>query len=289
MLGACRVAVNRNHARLGPRRAGHTFRSRRPVGMLVVMFEVRLTSFSGPLDLLVTLVDRGELDISAVALVEVTGQYLDQLRCTEQLDPDLLAEFAAAAARLIYLKSLALLPRPPAPPSEAIEEDPTVRLAAFMREYERFKAVALEFRGREDEGLRSYPRLVPAPALPPGPGLSNVTLDRLVALVQEVLCRRPPEPAGHVPVVTVTVRQRLAALAAVLGRAGRVSFRAFIGEARSRVEVIVSFMAVLELIKGGRAAAMQVEAFGDIEIVACSPVVAGLTETMGDGDLTAAN
>ena len=236
--------------------------------MLDAMLDVKVAAFDGPLDLLLTLVERRELDVTAVALVEVIEQYLAHLRAAPSIEPDALSDLITIGARLIYLKSVALLPRPAAPPVEDGGDDESAEdLEAMLREYRRYKAAAREFREREEQGLRSFPRLAPAPPVPPGPGLDNVTLDRLVVLVQEALRRRPPDPPAAVPREIVTVRERLAALECLLERDGRASFIAFIAAARTRIEVVVSFMAVLELIKSGRAAAEQLEPFGDITII----------------------
>ena len=102
-------------------------------------FQLRLPVFEGPLDLLLYLIEREELDITAVSLVQVTGQYLSHLRSGEQIDADALAEFIVIGARLIYLKSRALLPQPQADEEvEELGED----LVQRLREYRRFKEAA---------------------------------------------------------------------------------------------------------------------------------------------------
>src|SRR3989304_337605 len=100
-------------------------------------FQLQLPVFEGPLDLLLYLIEREELDITAVSLVQVTDQYLSYLRSGEQIDATALAEFIAIGARLLYLKSRALLPKPPPAeePLEGLAED----LVQRLREYRRFK------------------------------------------------------------------------------------------------------------------------------------------------------
>lgn len=237
------------------------------------MLAVRLPDFEGPLDLLLARVERREIDATTLALAGLIADYCTVLRAAGAIDIDLLASFIAIAARLMQLKAAALVPRPPAPaPIEEDEAAAAARLAAMLEEYGRFKAAAGLFREREQEGLRSYPRLAPAPLLPAGPpSVGNLTLERLVAAVQSALARRPPDRPEAVPRYTVTVRERLAALQAVLAAEGRVNFSAFIAACTSRTEIIVGFMAVLELIKGGRAGAEQPEPFGDILIIAHPP------------------
>jgi segregation and condensation protein A len=236
------------------------------------VFTVTLPDFDGPLDLLLISIERQERDVTTIALADIIGQYLMFLRTVGAIDIDLLAEVIAITARLIELKSRALLPRPAPPPPFEDEGDPSAELAELLQEYRRFKQAAMEFREREQEGLRSFPRLAPPPALPPSLGLGNVTLDRLLTVVQAALSRRPPDPPEEIPRHTITVRERLAALEAELSATGRVSFNAFIASCFTRIEIVVGFMAVLELIKGGRAVAEQPEPFGDIIIVAQAPV-----------------
>lgn len=241
-------------------------------------FKLQLPVFEGPLDLLLYLIEREELDITAVSLVQVTDQYLSYLHGGEQMDADALAEFIAVGARLLYLKSRALLPRPPSD-EEGLEElgDDLVQR---LREYRRFREAAAALRNIEEQGLRAYPRLAPPPALPMPTGLDGVTLDLLAGIVREVLERRPEAPPEVVvPRQLVTVEEKIAELSSALREHRRLSFRAFISASSSRIEVIVAFLAVLELIKALRLCAEQDAIFGDISLVALeqseAPATAG--------------
>ena len=230
-------------------------------------FQLQLPVFEGPLDLLLYLIEREELDITAVSLVQVTDQYLAYLHAADQVDAAALAEFIVVGARLLYLKSRALLPRPPG--DDESLEDVGDDLVQRLREYRRFKDAAASLRAIEEEGLRAYPRLAPPPALPLPTGLDGVTLDLLTKIVREVLERQPEEPpAVVVERHIVTIEQKVAELSAALQRSKRLSFRAFISACASRVEVIVAFMAVLELIKALRLQAEQDQLFGDISLIA---------------------
>jgi len=230
-------------------------------------FELRLPVFEGPLDLLLHLVEREQLDITEVALVQVTDQYLAYLRSGDQIDAGALAEFIAIGARLLYLKSKALLPRPPVEGDE--EEDVGEDLVRRLQEYRRFKEAAGVLREREEEGTRAYPRLAPPPELPLPTGLDGVTLQLLAEIVQEVLQRQPEEVAeAVVERELVSLEQKVAELGTTLRQRRRIGFRAFISACRSRHEVVLAFLAVLELIKVLQARAEQDELFGEIEIVA---------------------
>jgi segregation and condensation protein A len=229
-------------------------------------FQLHLRVFDGPLDLLLYLVEREELEITAVSLVQVTDQYLAYLRSAEQIDAAALAEFIAIGARLLLLKSRALLPRPHVDEEE--DEDFGDDLVARLREYRRFKEVAGSLREIEELGMRAYPRQVPATNVPLPTGLDGVTVDLLFSIVRDVLERQPDAPREAVLERTeVTVEQKVADLSRQLSTRRRVSFRAFISAARSRVEVIVSFLAVLELIKALKLRAEQDALYGDIQLV----------------------
>lgn len=233
-------------------------------------FQLQLPVFEGPLDLLLYLIEREELDITAVSLAQVTDQYLSYLRSGEQVDATALAEFIATGARLLLLKSRALLPQPSSDDEDVEElgED----LVQRLREYRRFKEAAGMLQDIEAEGLRTYPREAPPPELPLPTGLDGVTLDLLAEIVREVLERQPDEePEIVVERQEVTVEEKVAELTQALQRNPRVSFRSFISSCRTRIEVIVAFIAVLELIKGLRLEAAQDAPFGDISLVALAP------------------
>lgn len=234
------------------------------------MFELRLSAFQGPLDLLLRLVEGASLDITTVSLVQVTDQYLSHLHRTPRADPAALVEFIVIGAKLLYLKSCALLPTAtPVPPKAAQAQEAVGReLTQMLEEYRRFKGAAAALRQMEEQGQQAYPRQAPPPiALPPG--LKGVTLETLVRIFQEALSRQPPQP--EVPALErepVTVAEKMAEIGASLERQGRLSFRAVVMACRSRTEVVAAFLAVLELIKAGRALAEQEEPFEDILLVA---------------------
>ncbi len=236
-------------------------------------FQLRLNVFEGPLDLLLFLIEKEQLEITAVSLAQVTDQYLSYLRSGDQIDATALAEFIVIGARLLYLKSRALLPRPPA--LEEGEEDIGEDLVRRLREYRRFKEVAGQLRELADRGLRAYPRMSPPSGLPVPTGLDGVTVDLLMKIVQEVLARQPEEePEVLMPRQIITLEEKVAELLSTVRKRGKISFRTFISTCRSRLEVIVSFLAVLELIKALRLRAEQDALFGDISLVALSEAAA---------------
>ena len=236
------------------------------------MAEITLPVFQGPLDLLLHLIERDDLDITAVSLVAVTDQYLGAIRTGSGFDPQALAEFVAVGARLIYLKSRALLPKPPQEEGDSLEDDEVGReLVDMLREYKRYAEAADMLEGRQEDGARIYTRLAPSPEVPEGTGLQNVTMDRLRAIMLEVLTKKPAEPRIRGIIVrdtTMTLTERLMDFRERLQRRGRFSFRRMMSECKTRVDVVVSFLAVLELIRSGECDAEQEGAWGDIVVVA---------------------
>ncbi|MGH2633515.1 MAG: segregation and condensation protein A, partial [Tepidiformaceae bacterium] len=154
-------------------------------------------------------------------------------------------------------------------PPEMLEDDDVGReLVDMLREYKRFTEVVNMLERRQDAGLRNYTRMAPPPVAPPGPGLGKVTLERLCAMMAEMLSRTPPEPrAVIVRDRGLTLNDRVADFRQRLQRGGKFSFRKVISECRTRLEVVVSFMAILELLKTGECDARQSTAWGDIEVV----------------------
>ena len=231
--------------------------------------QLALPLFNGPLDLLLHLIERSELDITEVSLLEVTDQYLSALRSKEQIDIGAMADFIAVAARLLLLKSRALLPRDPdeARDDEEDQGSDVRALIEALREYRRFKQAA-EFLREREVGHGTYRREVAPPAVPLPTGLDTVTLSSLVDVIREVLDRMPDEePQAEIVREPVRLRDRMRSLVDTLQANGRTSFKALILSATSRTMVIVDFMAVLELIKQRYLAAQQSDAFGDIELV----------------------
>lgn len=233
-------------------------------------FVLQLAVFEGPLDLLLTLLEDRQLDITEVSLLAVTEQYLAHLRDAERLNLDAFADFIAIGARLLLLKSRALLPRDPdaEPPQGEDEVDPEALLAA-LQEYRRFREAAEHLRELEAEGRTAFRRNAAPPEIPPTTGLDGTTLTSLMDILRDVLERLPPEkpkPRG-VPRESVRLADRVQALVDVLDRDGQTSFRQLVATATTRLAVIVEFLAVLELVKTRYLEARQSEAFGDIDLV----------------------
>ncbi|MDQ3706316.1 MAG: segregation/condensation protein A [Chloroflexota bacterium] len=245
-------------------------------------FQVRLEVFEGPLDLLLKLIERRQLDISKVALSEVTDAFLSYMSAHPDMPPAPMASFVWVASKLLWIKSQMLLPRMPATRTEDDEEDPGDELIRRLEAYKRVQEAAKWLRCRELAGLRSYERpasLEPQPVAPKpkfspeetGTGLEGVTLTKLVKMVQKRMqLGMPAIPTGtatrgH----TITVAEKVVHLRkrlSPLKKEERLALGIEFAEAsmRSRTELVVLFLAVLEIIRRKMGVAEQDEAFGEI-------------------------
>ncbi len=258
-----------------------SLRRQEPLG---AAYPVQLPAFEGPLDLLLHMIEVRELDISVISLMVVTDQYLKTLSELEEIEPGALADFLVVASRLLYIKSYNLLPKP-RPPIEDEEEASGDALLRQLLEYRRFKEVAASLRGREEAGLRVYVRTAPRPEIERKLDLSNVDLEGLQRALRRVLQRIPVDPPlPRVKTYPITVAEQIenvrtylqtifsAPGPAVDGAARRgVGFEALLSRSASRLEVIVTFLAVLELVKLHEIEVVQDATFGEIQLM--PPVV----------------
>lgn len=231
-------------------------------------YTIQLAVYEGPLDLLLELIEKAELDITKVSLAQVTDQYLAYIRQLREVDIENLASFLVIAARLIQIKSESLLPRPPI--REPGEEDPGDALARQLVAYKRYKQVAILLSNREQAGLRSYLRLsAPIRTIEPKLDLEGITLEDLHQAMLEVLAQQdePESLEKAVQVPQVRVRDKILAIVRSIRRIGKVNFKTIVKTAHSRLEIVISFIAVLELIKQRQVEVTQAELFGDIEVV----------------------
>lgn len=232
-------------------------------------YQVRLPVFEGPLDLLLQLIEREKLDISAISIAAVTDQFLSYVQQLEELQADLLADFLVMAARLVWIKSRTLLPQE-TPSSEEEEEDPAEALARQLKEYKRFKEAAQALRELEMSGRRTYPRSAPPPELETRLAEGSITLAELVAAARRALAALPPPPPvppGVVTPFTLTIRDQIELIRQKTAGGCAVAFWALLQTATQRVEIIVTLLAVLELIKRCEISAVQEVPFGEILIV----------------------
>lgn len=235
-------------------------------------YQVHTPIYEGPLDLLLQLIERAELNITSLALAQVTDQYLAHLRQMDEQDAAEVSGFLVIAARLLQIKSAALLPRPTLEQVAEVEEDPGEALARQLIAYKRFKELAGGLAQREAAGLRTYLRLAPPPVKVEAKlDLSGVTLEDLVQAAREIFFNKPDLPglSRVVSAPRVTIREKIRAiLTSLRDLRKKTTFRDFLQRNNDRLEVVVTFLAMLELIKRRVVEATQPDLFGDIDVTA---------------------
>ena len=229
-------------------------------------YTVHTPVYEGPLDLLLDLIERSELDITSVSLATVTDQYLASIKNLERLDADEISAFLVIAAKLLQIKSEALLPRPPA--RAPGEEDLGRSLVDQLRLYKRYKEIGVWMNERQQADLRTYLRVAPPPKVEPKLDLTNLTLEKLIAAAEEAFAKdRNKQPLGVIIAPPrVTIREKIDLITKVMKEVEHSTFRALLDSGASRLEIVVTFLAMLELVKRYHIQAHQENLFSDIEI-----------------------
>lgn len=231
-------------------------------------YQIALPVFAGPLDLLLHLIERNELDITAISLVRVTEQYLGQVEQMKQERMEELMDFLVIGARLVLIKSRALLPQTPVLIEGEEEEDPAEALIRQLKQYKQFKHAAASLHQRLELGYRTYLRVAPPPKIEGRLDLSGITPDLLHSLIREALARVTDleETVAIVQPRRITVEGRMEHLRHMAKQQERFWFGEVLSQETSRVEISVTLLAVLELMKRRELTAHQDTLFGPIEI-----------------------
>ncbi len=235
--------------------------------------EIFLDAFEGPLDLLLYLIKRQNLDILSLPVFQITQQYMNYIELMKEMRLELAAEYLVMAAMLAEIKSRLLLPRPV---EEDEEDDPRAELIRRLQEYERFKKVAEDINEiprmyRDTFGVSviqaEYEHERPQP---------NVDLKDVIAAFQEVMQRAKMFASHHIDREPLSVRERMSRILTMLNVEDFVEFNRFYDPEEGRGGVIVTFLAMLELIKGHVIELVQSEPYAPIYI---KPAVKGPVET----------
>ena len=236
-------------------------------------YKVKLEIFEGPLDLLLYLIKRDEIDIYDISLERITRQYLEYLQAFKELNIDLAGEFVAMAANLIYLKSRSLLPVDQQPPEEdAEEDDPRWELIRQLIEYKKFKEAGAQLHLRELEQESIFAR--EGGSSPPAEGLlelGEVGIFQLINAFQNVIKRvEARQDLQELPGERFSVSEKIDTILQRIGAGGLIRFSDLFGVVVSRVEVVVTFIALLELIRLKQVRAIQKNIFDEIEIASAT-------------------
>jgi len=227
---------------------------------------LQLANFSGPLDLLLQLIEAQQLDITEVSLAQVVDQYIAAVDALHEPPPDVLAEFLVIGAKLLVIKTRALLPQPPAELAVE-EEDVGEGLAQQLKLYQQFKQAAGQLRAWEAEGRRAFGRLAAPPLPPPSPPPAlDVALSELVAALQRRLqLLADANETVTMPVAkVVTIADVTRHVHLLLRHQQWISFEDLLSLSLTRNELIVTLWTVLELFKRQAIVLEQPELFGAI-------------------------
>jgi segregation and condensation protein A len=234
-----------------------------------VDYKVKLDIFEGPLDLLLYLIKQDEIDIYDICLERITSQYLQYLQAFKELNIELAGEFVVMAANLIYLKSRSLLPVDQQPPEEdAGEDDPRWELIRQLIEYKKFKEAAAELHLCELEQERIFAREGgPASALQEPLRLGEVGIFQLINAFQTVIKRIDArQGVQEISGERFSVSEKIDAILQRVATGTPLRFSDLFGAVVSRLEVVVTFLALLELIRLKQVRAVQKNIFEEIEI-----------------------
>ena len=235
-------------------------------------YQVDTEVYEGPLDLLLDLIQKAELDITSLSLAKVTDQYLAYIDTLQNISAEEISEFLVIAAKLVQIKSEALLPRPPI--RDEGEEDPGEILTRQLRVYREIKNMTLWLKERFDRDLRTYLH-VPHQYTPNMKlDLSNFNLEDLTRALREIYAHEADIASlgTVISIPKISLRKQVQNILQVLSKNNATSFRLMLEQDSSRINAIIIFLALLELVKQDYVITHQNQPFADIEIEATEKV-----------------
>lgn len=230
------------------------------------MYEIKIEKFQGPLNLLLQLIEQEELDITEVSLAQVTDQYLEYLKAVEEMNPEEVADFLVVAAKLLLIKSRVLLPQLNLGGEEEARELEQ-QLKIYKEYLEAGRKIDKMWRAGHVAWVREKPVFVKAEptkfAMPPGlnPELIATALRKVIAALEPII--KLPELTLQ---RTISIQEKITSLKAFILAKAHLNWQTFIAKAKDKTEVIVSFLALLELVKQRQAIAEQSALFQDIMV-----------------------
>lgn len=234
-----------------------------------ISYSVKLPAFEGPLDLLLHLIRDNKIDIYDIPIALITHQYLEYLEIMKELNLDIAGEFLVMAATLIHIKSRMLLPVDEDVPEEE-REDPRFELVQRLLEYQAFKEASLALREREMEWSNVFTRTLKMEDVDTEASgelnLFDLSLFDLIAAFKRILEKTPPESIT-ITRETLTVKDRVAYILEMIEKTDAIRFEELFDENRSRPRLIVTFVALLEVLRLGLVRVFQERDFGTIWII----------------------
>jgi segregation and condensation protein A len=231
--------------------------------------EIFLEAFEGPLDLLLYLIRRQNVDILNIPIAEITRQYIQYIELMQDLQLELAGEYLVMAATLAEIKSRMLLPRPPGAPDSS-EEDPRAELVRRLQEYERFKRAAADIDAMPRLERDVWQASAELRDRPLARALPQVTLQEMLLAFKEVAVRAAMFAHHHVRREPLSVRERMSNILAALEQGSFLEFGRLFTPEEGRAGVTVSFVAILELMREGLIDIMQTEAYAPLHVRAAA-------------------
>lgn len=218
------------------------------------MYRVQLNNFEGPLDLLLFFIKKDELDIYNIPISYITKQFLDYIHMLEELDLDVASEFILMASMLMSIKAKMMLPREDSDDEEMDESDPRYELVQRLLEYKRYKEMSEKMADMDEEVrkqfMRGYPEADDVEQQATGEALQDVTMFDLIAAFKKVLQDiERKNIVHHVEKVSTTVEEQAEFVLNRLQDHGRQTFMEICSTLKNKIYVVVTFLAVLEMIK----------------------------------------
>jgi len=234
-------------------------------------YHIKLQQFEGPLDLLLHLIEKAKVDIKDIFISEVTEQYLEYLHQMQKLDMEIASEFLVIAATLIQIKSNSLLPKPKKVQQQEEDENPEEELIRRLVEYKKYKEICEELKSKEEYLSSVYYKLPEEYPVAKQPVmLIGLELKDLYRAFEKVL-ERQKNSSKHAEIRAIsreqfTVQEKMFQIQSILRQKPFIHFHDLFHQEASKIEIIVSFIALLELIKLNRVCIRQQSLFGEIQI-----------------------
>lgn len=253
---------------------------------------VKLEAFEGPLDLLLHLIDKNKVNIYDIPIVEITNQYLEYINLMEDKNLDIMSEFLVMAATLIYIKSRMLLPKDET--KEEDEIDPRQELVERLLEYKMYKYISYELKDKELDAAKMVYREMSLPKevanykeeIDPSALLADLTLAKLHKIFQSVLKRQEDKidpirsKFGKIEKEDINLSEKMLEIQEYGFKHKKFSFRKFLQAQSGKMEIIVSFLGILELMKIGQVIIEQQVLFDDITITFVGDIITDIDEQL---------
>ena len=235
------------------------------------MYRIKLTDFEGPLDLLLFFIRRDELDIYDIPIAKITRDFLEYLQYLQELDLDIAGEFIVTAAELMQIKVQLLLPRPPGEGEE--ELDPRAELVRRLLDYKRYKEMAEELQSMSVEQSKLFyrrdfthdPKVMEE--ITEENLLRDVSLFDLIAAFKYVVDRMPRKHVHEINRLNVTIDDQIAYILEFFKQKTETTFLQMVAPMVEKIRIVVTFIALLELIKQKQIGVRQVDPYGEMVIV----------------------